>query len=45
MGLLGHTKEEEALRIGGVSGSFYGSFNAPKMTIRRSSDDAFRGIL
>jgi hypothetical protein len=33
-------EKNKALHTGGVSGSFYGNFNAPKMTIRRSSDDA-----
>ena len=30
----------EALHIGSVSGSYYGNFNATKMTVRRASDDA-----
>jgi hypothetical protein len=30
----------KALHIGSVSGSYYGNFNATKMTVRRASDDA-----
>jgi hypothetical protein len=31
---------DKALHIGGVSGSFYGNFNAAKITVRRLSDNA-----
>ena len=37
MGKASKQEKNKALHIGGVSGSFYGNFNASKMTIRRSS--------
>jgi len=40
MGKAAKQAKNKALHIAYVSGSFYGNFNARKMTVRRDSDNA-----